>query len=455
MTWSAAPGINAVRYGWQETEGGRKYLLENDEYAKGIIVIDDTACVFSEDGFFTDTYTGFGKKNEKTVYYEDGKLFTGGWLNCGGNTYYFYPHGTMATGMVIIDGTQYYFSNEGVLKNGYRDFSVTADKTSINTGKREFITFTVSADNISGRAMLGEISEMQRLKDGKWYHVKPDEGFCVPAIAYLLGNTEGIEIYSASKALSFCPEAYKLTLETGRYRVEIPIYTDVGTIKKYCEFEITEPVSVKTEKKEYDLRETEEIIFTTTVNKPAMVYSPCVYDLYFFDKEKNDWQKVTSADGTKISPAAEAAKAGDVINSRLDLTRYSHSSLKTGTYRAVCGEGLSCEFRLRAPYEAYAVQNDLESPRKKQITVTVVNETDADVSLKGYGGLYRLEKGKWKKLSPKKSLDTEMLVPAMHKWEKSLMLSDYYKAGDLTKGDYCIRLEDQSGYVSYAYFSLK
>ena len=86
-----------------------------------------------------------------------------------------------------------------------------------------------------------------------------------------------------------------------------------------------------------------------------------------------------------------------------------------------------------------------------------MNDTNSAVTLKNYGTLYRIENGKFKKIALKngKKLDTELTVPAMTKWDKSFVLTDYYALGNLKKGSYCVQLKDTNGYVRYAYFDIK
>ena len=149
--------------------------------------------------------------------------------------------------------------------------------------------------------------------------------------------------------------------------------------------------------------------------------------------------------------------AGSTVNTRLDLTLYNKSALKSGTYRAVIGEGLSCEFKLISPFECTAVQAETKSARSRQITITAENRTDRTVKLSGYGQLYRLNKNKWEKVKLKngKKLETELEIAPMTKRVKSFTLTDFYSLSSLKKGKYCVQLKDENGFVKYAYFELK
>ncbi|MCI7766603.1 MAG: hypothetical protein MSJ26_01285 [Oscillospiraceae bacterium] len=456
ITAGAVPQVSAAEYGWQESNGNKKYFMENDEYAKGIYVIDGVAYKFDGDGNYIGIYTGLCKKGQTMHFYDNGILYRDGWLKTGGQTYYFYPDGSAAVGITEIDGKTYYFTSTGALKKDKTSFTVNADKSSVVTGKRESICFTVSTDNIGSEAILGNIYELHRFKNGKWYKVKPDSSFSVPEIAYTLGKSSQYGSSTQSVALSFTPEDYKLGLESGLYRVKIPIYSDGRSITKYCEFNVIEGVEVTAPQNEYYLADTSEISLTVKVNKPSEIYRSESVMLYYKNEPSGQWEKVSPKDKSNTLSSYQAA-AGSTVTAKLDLSRYSVSSLKTGKYRAVVGEGLSCDFKLIAPYECSAVQFETKSPRLKQITITVINDTDRTVQLKNYGDLYRLSGNKWKKLELKKGkkLDTELTVPAMTKWDKSFYLSDYYNLSDLKKGRYSIQLKDADGFVKYAYFDLK
>lgn len=455
ITIGAVPSVSAAEYGWQEANGKKKYFMENDEYAKGIYVIDGIAYKFDNDGNYIGIYTGLCKSSHTMHFYDNGILYRDGWLKTGGNTYYFYPDGSAAVGITEIDGKTYYFTSSGALKKETASFSVSADKSSVVTGKRESIRFTVSTDNINAEAILGNIYELHRFKDGKWYKVKPDSSFSVPEIAYTLGKSSQYGTSTSSVTLSFTPEDYKLGLETGLYRIKIPLYSDGKSVTKYCEFNVVEGVEVSTPQSEYYLSDTSEIGFTVKVNKPSEIYSPDSVMLYYKNEQNGEWEKVSPKKNNNIS--SYQALAGSTVQTKLDLGRYNVTALKTGKYRAVVGTGLSCDFKLTAPFECSAVQFETKSPRLKQITITVINDTDRPVRLENYGALYRLEGKKWKKLELKKGkkLETELSVPAMTKWDKSFYLSDHYNLSDLKKGKYSIQLKDSSGFVKYAYFDLK
>ena len=458
LTISAAPCIYAAEYGWQEINGNKKYFMENDEYARGIVVVDGIALKFDSEGNYIGVYTGLAKLSKNTVFFDNGLLYRDGWLKVGGSTYYFYPDGSAAKGITVIDGKIYYFTSTGALKKDSASYEVAADKTVILSGQRETIRFTVTTDDISSEAVLGNIGagSLHRFRDGKWYKVKPDSGYSVPEIDYVLGKSKDYSTSTDKVTLSFTPEEYKLDLKTGLYRVAIPIYTNGRTVTKYCEFNIIEPASVTTSQSEYYLTDTNEISFNVNVNKTSQIYVPEAIELFCKNEASGGWERISPKDTASVSSASYEVTAGTSVTSKLDLGRYSKSGLKTGTYRASVGSGLSCEFKLIAPFECSAVQTETKSARNRQITITIVNDTDRPVTFKGYGTLYRLENNKYKKVELKKGrkLDTELTVPAMTKWDKSFVLTDYYSLNSLKKGSYCIQLRDETGFVKYAYFDL-
>lgn len=459
MTITAAPCISAADYGWQDINGSRKYFMKNDEYAKGIVVIDNTAQSFDSQGNYIGVYTGLSKLGKNTVYFDNGVMYTKGWLTIKGNTYYFYPDGSAAKGITDIDGKTYYFTSTGALKKNKANFQVTADKSVITSGSRETINFTVTTDNIASEAILGNIGagNLHQFKNGKWYKVTPDKGYAVEDIAYVLGKSNTYGTSTDKVTLSFTPEDYKLGLKTGLYRVAIPVYTEGGTVTKYCEFNISEPADVTTPRNEYDISTTNEIIFNVNVNKTSDIYTDDAIELYALNETSGEWEKVEPKSSASVSSASYSVIAGSSVTAKLDLGRYTKSKLNSGKYRAVVGKGLSCEFKLTAPFDCSAVQTETKSARNKQITITIVNDNNTAVTLKNYGTLYRIENGKFKKIALKngKKLDNELTVPAMTKWDKSFVLTDYYALGNLKKGSYCIQLKDTNNYVRYAYFDIK
>lgn len=455
MCFSASASVAA--YGWQGSAGTGKYIQENGEAAKGVMNIDGVVYRFSSDGTCLGRYTGIGRKNGVIRYYNDGIMFTGGWLRLPGGTYYFDESGKGAVGIVTIDGKQYNFGSDGCLKDISHSISITADKEYIVLGNREKIKFTFTADNIGGTASFGEISELQRYSDGKWYKVKPSGEYAVDDIAYMLGMVDGPYNYIGSQELYFTPEAYSDKLTTGRYRIASTISTEEGRKRCFCEFTVLDQAAVRASRESYDIQSTERIDMSGYAVKAGYYYGEAE-ELYILNTETDQWDKIKPAytDYSK-GDVLICAESGDKISCFLDLTRYSRTKLRSGTYRALIGDNITCEFKLTNPFDVSAEQTETESRRKKQIMISFVNETEKDITVKGYGELLRWEKGKWKKVSLKRgaSLDTQITIPAMHKWEKSMLLNNYYSIDSLKKGSYCMKFPVSGGGYMYAYFDLK
>jgi len=449
-----SPAVSAAEYGWQESGGTKKYFMENDEYAKGVVVIDGIAYRFDPNGNYIGLFTGAARISKKLYYFDNGVSLKNGWHTVNGNTYYFYSDGSAAEGVTVIDGKTYLFTNKGVLKKDSAQFTVTADRSVITAGSRETIRFTVSTDDTSTSAVLGNISFgcLHRYENGKWYRVKAGDGYTVTDIAYILGKNEHSGNSVSSVTLSFTPDEYKLDLESGLYRVEIPIRTKNKTVTKYCEFRIAQPADIETAYDSYYIADTNTIELRINVNRTSEIYEP---QLFFRNGSSGEWERIKPK--SDYPENRRQVTAGSTVNTRLDLTRYNKSALKSGTYRAVIGEGLSCEFKLISPFECTAVQAETKSARSRQITITAENRTDRTVKLSGYGQLYRLNKNKWEKVKLKngKKLETELEIAPMTKRVKSFTLTDFYSLSSLKKGKYCVQLKDENGFIKYAYFDLK
>ena len=177
--------------------------------------------------------------------------------------------------------------------------------------------------------------------------------------------------------------------------------------------------------------------------------------LYVYNDDTDEWDRVEPKETDRPFVSDVLLSSGDSINCFLDLTRYSRTRLKSGKYRALIADNISCEFEMTNPYDVYAEQFEPEKRGKKQIVITFVNTTDSDITVKGYGKLMRQVRGKWITVTAGKALDTEVTVPAMHKWEKTMVLNKYYSASDLKSGSYCMKFPTASGGYVYAYFELK
>lgn len=455
MTAACGSAVFAETAGWKTENGKTFYVMEDGNYPCGVCSIDNIVYSFAADGSLIGKYTGIARKNGVLRYYKDGVIFRGGWITDGSGTYYFDKNGVGAEGIASVDGVKYYFAPDGRLMNEASRFSVTADKDSIVLGNRDRIAFTVKADNISGGAYFGEITELQQMKEGKWYKVKPDGDFAVNDVAYILGNMDEQPYYSESQRVFFCPEDYSGSLATGEYRVVINIYAETGNVKKYCGFRIIESAESSSELYSYPISQTEEIRFVTAVNRDQKIYTPNVYGLEYYNKETEQWEKVQPKASAPAAAPVEV-KAGEAVTSVLDLTAYDRTRLKSGTYRAAVGERFSHEFLLKNPYDVSAYEVITDSKRVKQVNITFVNESDFDITVKGYGQLLRSNGKSWKAVSLKqgKQLDTQITVPALTKWTRSMTLTDYYSVSALKSGSYCMKFPCEDGGFMYAYFDI-
>lgn len=463
MTVNGAAEVSALSYGWQGAPGASAYYMVNDSYATGLMVIDGVTYRFSQDGSCLGTYTGFGVKNQRRRYYQNGVVFGGGWLTLPSGTYYCYSDGSLAEGIANIDGKQYNFTAEGkLITSSSKDaFTVTADKNTVYLGKGDSISFTVTANNISNAAAIQDNISIHRYENGQWYSVKPDMlsiysiGDSMNTLNYI-GTVGDPPVYRSSHTILFCPEDYSSSLRSGRYRAAINILTEKGVTTKYCEFDIVESVIASTPSSVYYINTTDKINFSAALNSDAMVYGPEIYDLYFYDTSKKKWVRIDPSSGKDVITNPHFAAKGTVVNSYLDLTRYNRASMKSGNYLVVLGDGINCNFELRAPFESEITEVELSSKRVRQVKITISNRTDQDMTIKGYGELLKYQNGKWVKVTLKKNakLNTEMTIPALYKQSKGMVLTDYYSYSDLTKGSYCMKIPASNGGYVYAYFKL-
>ena len=137
--------------GWQEINGNRHYFsddgiaaigffqLDGNVYYfddsilhTGLLTLEESTYYFDDEGVLQtgwveleDGYSYFRDDGPRvydwqeidgTRYYfdEEGFLFNNGWLQLGEYQYYFYENGTFATGPQVIDGCTHYFSPKGI-----------------------------------------------------------------------------------------------------------------------------------------------------------------------------------------------------------------------------------------------------------------------------------------------------------------------------------------------------
>lgn len=80
-----------------------------------------------------------------------------GWTQVADKKYYYHPDGSMATGLMYLDGTYYYFLSDGSMVTGWLklngEFYYMQENGALTTGWKQL--------------------------DGDWYYLRPDSGKCV------------------------------------------------------------------------------------------------------------------------------------------------------------------------------------------------------------------------------------------------------------------------------------
>ncbi len=102
-----------IKNGWIEN-GGNRYYYINDIMQTGWVEIEGDHYYFGSDGSL-----GQGMLNEDGVtYYLTGGQITTGWVDEGNNRYYFGEDGIMHTGWLEQDGVRYFFRDDGRMGKG-------------------------------------------------------------------------------------------------------------------------------------------------------------------------------------------------------------------------------------------------------------------------------------------------------------------------------------------------
>ena len=129
---------------WMTSWGSTYYILANGEKATGLVEVDGTKYYFNDNGKrVTSSYVEI---EGDTFYFDSkGKMVTG-WLSRWGSKYYFDENGVMQRGKIAIDGDYYYFNESGRLVKS--DF-VTIDGNTYYFDKE-------------GKMVTGEMT--------KWFH---------------------------------------------------------------------------------------------------------------------------------------------------------------------------------------------------------------------------------------------------------------------------------------------
>ncbi len=465
MTVMSFNPVSAARYGWQGVKGASAYIQADGLYSTGLVTIDGVTYRFGSDGGCMGAFTGFGISEGKRMYYIDGVPCRDRWMEFPTGVYYFGRDGAAATGITWINGKNYNFAANGKLITSDMSsgaFSMTASKQTVYSGSGDRIDFTIYANNINYTATMGSGIELHRYNGSDWVSVPQTvlSGDSVTdqlaALSYLGATPMG---YVSSKTISFYPDSYSRKLPTGKYRAVITLMTDRGIVDESCEFDIIRSADVTTPSDVYYLNTATKIWFDITVSQNSMVYGPEIYELQRYDSANNRWIREDPFAEKDVIADSRPAAAGTRLRAYLDLTRYSRASMKTGTYRIKAGDDLYCEFELKQPFEASAVQIATKSKKNKQIKLSVANTSYEEITIKGYGELLRYDssRSKWVNVPLKKGakLDTKMEIPARHRWTKAMLLTDYYSLSSLKSGYYCVKLPSEYGGFVYAYFTLK
>ncbi len=456
--FSPFSNVSAIDTGWQtdKATGQTYYIKTNGFPITGTAIINDIAYSFNSEGVLQGVYTGTLTVNGNLYYYENGSKYTNGWYRSEGSYYYFGEDGAAVVGTQVIDGIAYTFDSAGrLVVNGHvltsSSDSITIEcLNSVTTiGQNNDISFVVSALGHQGSVSFGEISEIHRYKDGKWYKVTADSDFHVGTSGYNIINGS-----PSSVTLTFNPTSYKENISGGHYRIALTMYVNGTQVKKYCEFDLEDPYTISTPYSSYSAADTKQIVFTSTAGSENISVYSNVVDLFRYNSTTNGWELVsTKSSADEISTNSRYITSGQSAQSVLDLTRYSSMVLTSGQYRAIVGDGLYCDFKLTVPLTVTADQITLENSRKKQISVTASNYlyTSANVE----GKLYYYKNGKATAVSLKsgKTSPFSREIAARMSNTYTIMLTDYYS--NVTAGKYIVIYPINDDYNVYCVFDIE
>ncbi|MBQ3392847.1 MAG: hypothetical protein IJG52_05470 [Lachnospiraceae bacterium] len=131
-------GDGLMQTGWQDTERGRMYFLEDGTMMQGWIGLDGEEYYFAQDGVMQTGWLDEGGRRyylgedggrkegwnqvEGLWYYcaQNGQMQTG-WIRDGGKWYLLAEDGRMLTGDQEVDGRLYYLNDDGSRYTGWRD----------------------------------------------------------------------------------------------------------------------------------------------------------------------------------------------------------------------------------------------------------------------------------------------------------------------------------------------
>lgn len=205
-----------MKTGWQELGGYRYYFLPDGAMVCTETNIDGQWHRFDENGHWLGRAAGWAVIDGNTYYiYEDGSAAKGwkqldgnwyyfnaagvmqtGWNVIGNQTYYLFPEtGIMAKGFQDIDGDRYYFDNDGIMAIGWKringawyycmDHGTVATglmlingKVYIFDGEGRMFENTVVNDNSNNRSYYasasGALLTGWHYLEGNWYYFYKD-----------------------------------------------------------------------------------------------------------------------------------------------------------------------------------------------------------------------------------------------------------------------------------------
>ena len=153
-------GIERIRTGWNNTAEGKKYILDNGLYAKGLTEIDGVWYAFKDDGIVR---SGWFRQDGQDMYaLNDGVLATG-IVDIGEDLYAFNEQGYPMSGWFTF-GNLYYAEDKGKLKRDWFEIDgkkyLAMDDGQINMG------WIIYGDKSYFQTELGVLTGMQ-LIDGE------------------------------------------------------------------------------------------------------------------------------------------------------------------------------------------------------------------------------------------------------------------------------------------------
>ena len=119
--------IDLQNDGWVDIDGDRKYIKDNQIVSDKVIEIAGKYYGFDDDGimYIDRSFSIYNLESGKYLWYrakEDGSLYVNEWDVF--SEYYYGEEGKAVSGLKVIDGTRYYFSDNG---RKYQNTSVTVD----------------------------------------------------------------------------------------------------------------------------------------------------------------------------------------------------------------------------------------------------------------------------------------------------------------------------------------